>query len=68
VRVQTAQIIRRPLCESIVDGGINSQEDLFTGTHGVLVERPGVNYGRGGLVAAQYDQQVAHHGGLAFFV
>jgi hypothetical protein len=45
VCVQTAQIIRRPLCEGIVDGGIDPQEDLFPITHEVLVKRTSVDYG-----------------------
>jgi hypothetical protein len=56
VRIQTAQIIRRPLCESVVDGGIDPQEDLLTVWHEVLVERPGIDNGRRRLVAAENDQ------------
>jgi hypothetical protein len=56
VRVETAKVIRRPPRERVVDGGIDPQKDLFTITHEVLVERPGVNYWRRRLVATENNQ------------
>src|SRR5690348_7415694 len=40
----------------------------LTGLLGLLVEGAGVDHLLGGLLAAQHDQQVGHHGGFAFFV
>jgi len=62
LRIDAAQIIRGPLLELVPEILRDSQqESLALRRHRSGVERAGVDDGRHFVVAAEHDQQIAHH-------
>jgi hypothetical protein len=55
VGIEAAELIGRPLGESVMDSGINPKQYLLAVIHGSGVQGPGVDYRRSRLVTAKYD-------------
>lgn len=67
---RTTHLVAGPASQRVVDLGIQTDEDVFSLSHGGIglspseVERSGIDHWLGRVVAAKHDHQVAHHRGL----
>lgn len=68
MRVDAPELVRRPSGQRVMDRRVHAHQDLLSFTHDSRIERAGVDNGRGRLVAAQHDHQVAHHRRFALLV
>src|SRR5207249_8556738 len=49
-------------------GLIRSRKAFRSATRRLFVQRPGVQDGRRGVLAAEHDEKIRHHGGLSLLV
>jgi hypothetical protein len=66
--VQAAQVVVRPALEGVEDVAIDPQQKRFPLSHKSLIDRPCVDDRLRATLAAEHDEEVAHHRRLALVV